>query len=738
MIHTKKINFTLKEFLAIFSDSIKFHYAGLYTWSIFVVIFVLSLMVGVRLQTSDEMFMAGEIATSDVYAERTLRVEDPYATQLRREQTMALQPIIFDLNRKNIQNFREDIIALLTSISSHGLDIDSLTDIQNAFNTQHGTEFERDFFAVFAFPETQEYMVSQLIPFAENILINGIFADKNQIVSISSAILLRDSETGSESLLIPSNNPLPDLNSFYLTVSQELSRSNLEERERLALLKLVEVLAQPTLIVNNQASLERASSIVSAVPPIYYYIQQGELIAAEGDLISREQQLKMQTMYRFTARGLDITKFAGTFILALAFTYGLFFSPMGSTGSRLYHKAQLFIAFHLLTFGLIAFVYGIFLQTYIQPSETLIWGLAFPVAGCIGLSSLVFSARRYFSLSILLSLFTTLLLQGDLALFLYYFLGAMMNTLLIFKSQSRQDVVRGTMLLFCAQILFGLGAVLFSQMDFRLLPQAFIAVLVNSVLSLFVIFAFSPIIEMLFGLTTRFRLMELMNLEQPLLQELMMTAPGTYHHSVIVSNLVESGANAIHANSLLCKVAALYHDIGKIVRPDYFIENQINIPNKHDALAPAMSALILISHVKQGVELAEKYNLGREITELIKQHHGDRCITYFYNKAVKAHKGEGEVPHETDYSYPYHKPRTKEAAILMLADVVEASSRTLSDPTPARIQSHVRTMIHNIHTEGQLDDSELTFKDLTLVAESFTRILNGLFHQRIIYPEKGK
>ena len=278
----------------------------------------------------------------------------------------------------------------------------------------------------------------------------------------------------------------------------------------------------------------------------------------------------------------------------------------------------------------------------------------------------------------------------------------------------------------------GLGAALFIHLEWAQLPVLLAALFCNAISSLFLLFALSPVLEMLMGYTTRFRMMELMNLEHPLLQELMMTVPGTYHHSLVVSNLVEAGAAAIGANSLLCKVGALYHDIGKISRPEYFVENQFGGPNPHDRLSPAMSALILFSHVKQGAELAEEYHLGREITDIIVQHHGTRGAMFFYNKALQM----GENPRLQDYSYPGPRPQSKEAAIVMLADSVEASSRTLVDPTPARIRAHVTKIVKGVYAEGQLDESDLTFRDLNKLIDSFVRIITGLFHQRIAYPEE--
>ena len=224
-----------------------------------------------------------------------------------------------------------------------------------------------------------------------------------------------------------------------------------------------------------------------------------------------------------------------------------------------------------------------------------------------------------------------------------------------------------------------------------------------------------PLIEMTFGYTTDIKLMELANLDQPLLRELMVQAPGTYHHSVIVSNMVEASARAIGANPLLAKVAAYYHDIGKIKKPLYFIENQGGRGNRHEKLAPSMSALILIAHVKDGVELAKQAKLGREIIAIIKQHHGTSLIMFFYGKAKERAEKKGDKSiqvKEEDFRYPGPRPQTKEAGLVMLADVIEAASKTLVDPTPARIQGMVQKIMNKIFSDGQLDECELTLKDL--------------------------
>jgi putative nucleotidyltransferase with HDIG domain len=241
------------------------------------------------------------------------------------------------------------------------------------------------------------------------------------------------------------------------------------------------------------------------------------------------------------------------------------------------------------------------------------------------------------------------------------------------------------------------------------------------------------LIEIGFHFTTDITLLELANLDRPLLRRLMLEAPGTYHHSVIVGSLVEAAATEIGANPLLAKVCGYYHDIGKINKPLYFIENQRNSKNKHDKLAPSMSGLILIAHVKDGVEIARKNKLGQALIDTIRQHHGTSLISYFFEKA-KQIKGEDQVKIE-DFRYPGPQPQTKEAGLVMLADVVEAASRTLENPTPSRIQGLVQNLINKIFSDGQLDDCELTLKDLHKIAKSFNKILYGIHHHRIEYSE---
>lgn len=255
----------------------------------------------------------------------------------------------------------------------------------------------------------------------------------------------------------------------------------------------------------------------------------------------------------------------------------------------------------------------------------------------------------------------------------------------------------------------------------------------NGFLSPILTIGLLPLFESTFGLTTDITLLEFSDLNRPLLKRLALEAPGTYHHSIMIGTLAEEAAKSINANSLLARVGSYYHDIGKMLKPEYFVENQMGAKNKHEKLAPSMSALILEAHVKEGKELAEANGLPECLIEFITGHHGSSVMSYFYDKAKKQDEGDVDIE---DYRYPGPKPIAKEVAIVMLADSVEAASRTLEDPTPARIRGLVRKIIFARFESGELDACDLTLRDLNLIEESFIRVLTGIFHRRIAYPEK--
>jgi len=358
---------------------------------------------------------------------------------------------------------------------------------------------------------------------------------------------------------------------------------------------------------------------------------------------------------------------------------------------------------------------------------------ALPVAVGAVLLAVLFNARVAFAGSLAISLLCTLMVGMSLNFFLFAMVGGLVGVFGIPQVQDRSTFFKAGCWVSLANA-YSLVAFAFLEGNFLEVPAEVLAGLANGVLTAVIASALLPALERLFETATDLRLLELSNMTNPLLRQLIMTAPGTYHHSIMVGTLSEAAAEAIGANSVLCRVGALYHDVGKIKKPAYFIENQPEALARHNELNPRMSSLIITSHVKEGIVIALEHRLPPAIVDLIPQHHGTRLVKYFFEKAKEAHDPDmGEVD-EADYRYPGPKPQTREAAVLMLADAVEAAARTLNDPTPARIQGVVQRIINTIFIEGQLDECDLTLKDLHLIAKAFIRILTGMYHHRVDYP----
>src|ERR1700741_2483310 len=270
----------------------------------------------------------------------------------------------------------------------------------------------------------------------------------------------------------------------------------------------------------------------------------------------------------------------------------------------------------------------------------------------------------------------------------------------------------------------------------------------NGIVTAMIVGGALPLLEHLFQITTDVSWLELSDLNHPLLRRMTIEAPGTYHHSLVVANLGEAAAEAIGANATLCRVCAYFHDVGKLVKPEYFTENMSFERNPHDDLAPTMSALIIIAHVKEGVDLALKHKLNQRIIDVIQEHHGTSLVYYFYQRAVQQledaradgkimNMREDDIPQVKEESFRYHgpKPQTKESAIVSLADTVESASRSLEKPTPQKIETLVNELIEERISDRQLDDCDLTLRDLKIIAERFRFTLLMMLHSRIAYPK---
>jgi putative nucleotidyltransferase with HDIG domain len=337
------------------------------------------------------------------------------------------------------------------------------------------------------------------------------------------------------------------------------------------------------------------------------------------------------------------------------------------------------------------------------------------------------------AMTIIISLLGGIIVDYSLALTIFYFISGVVAVLTLVKFNRQRDLVRSGFILMIVNAITAILINLLFRTTFDY--QAVMLAITNGFLSAVLAIGSLPFLEHIFRITSPIRLLELSNPGHPLLRRLQIEAPGTYHHSIMVGNLAEAAAEGIGADALWVRVGSYYHDIGKIKRPYFFVENQFTQENPHEKLNPTLSTLIITYHVKEGAEIAREHGLPEKLVQIIEQHHGTDLVRYFYKRASENVQVEKEVLIEEDFRYEGPKPQTKEAALVMLADSVEAAVKSLSKPTPLKVEALVQRIIRERLDDGQFDECNLTLKDLNKVKISFIKVLGGMFHNRIEYPE---
>lgn len=364
---------------------------------------------------------------------------------------------------------------------------------------------------------------------------------------------------------------------------------------------------------------------------------------------------------------------------------------------------------------------------------------ATPVSIAALLSALLLNSRLAMVLSFVVSLVFGIVNDFSLAATMVAALGGATAVAAVSQARTTQQVARAGFLVGIVQAFVVLFMSVILKWEKTPALIAIGSAFGSGVIALVFTFGVRPYWESFFSRLSNLTLLELAGVNHPLLKQMSIEAPGTYHHSLIVASLAEDAANGIGANGLLCRVGATFHDIGKMVKAEYFIENQGSFGNPHDQVSPSLSKLIITSHVKEGLALAKAHKLDPQIANFIPQHHGTSKIEYFYRKALKLEESEEDISKEDvpeeSYRYPGPKPQSKEAGIVMLADSVEASSRTLEDPNHQRYKDLVNKIIQKKLFDGQLDETPLTLNDLRIVADRFTNTLLSVHHARIPYPE---
>ena len=491
---------------------------------------------------------------------------------------------------------------------------------------------------------------------------------------------------------------------------------------RLFLTSLSTSLLRPNTFVNQSVTATRREQAALAVPDVR--IVKGERIITAGSVVTAQSVRELSALGLLNT-GFDPAPLAGGFL------FGLVLAAL-QAGFLWGFRRRLAADWpRLVIWGVVTVLGLLAAQLLAQVPEA---NFVIVPTAAILLASLVDPAVGMVTAAIL-AIATGILSGTDLFTAVVAWFGALAGVVGVSRLSNRHDVIRVGLLVGAVNIVtllsldFMSGAALGQAPVWHQLVWAFVDGGVAAVL----VVGSTPFLEAPFGIVTAVRLIELSSPNQPLLRKLLVEAPGTYLHSIMVGNLAEAATEAVGGDALLARVGAIYHDVGKLKRPYFFIDNQYGEENPHDKLAPSLSALIIGSHVKDGVELARQHRLPDVIQQFIRQHHGTTVMRYFYEKARDLDTGDGVA--EVDYRYEGPKPQTKEAAIVMLADASEATTRTLKNPNAASIEQVVRRLIRERLQDGQLDEANLTLRDLDTVARTFTRVLTGVFHTRIEYPD---
>jgi len=735
----------------------------------FTIIFIIILYP--TLIITKHSYKLGDVAERDIKAPKDFFIEDKEATEENSKKAAEKVLTVYDnntlltekLSRKVKQAFAElsDVFEASkkdqdkasqneeSKLNSDGTDKEikslnkQLLHLKESFEGKIGITVSDDEYNILIKEKFSSNIANLITTILTEIINNGVVINKEILLKESDkGIILRDVETKTEKVIY-------NLKSFYgpdqaKTMVRIVGQPILKDINYnlvSLIVDFVQKLIQPNITLNTNETEERKKRAVSEIKPILYQIKAGEMLLREGEIITKVKLLKLKNLQSQTKieHILPISLGAAMIMLCLLIlTYILYFNN-NSRFARNHNKNLMAMACMLITVLLLARVSAPLSEALTQNStfaisaSSIIFGI--PIASGAMTICLLLGLDMAIPFAMVTAACTAVIFQNRFEIFIYFLLNSAMAAYWIQNCRERKVFLKAGLKIGLLNVALSTAIALYVSgfSGFKIL-EFWAFAFMGGIGAGIVTTGIAPLVEIAFGYTTDITLLELANLERPILRRLMIEAPGTYHHSVIVGNMVEAAAAEIGANPLLAKACGYYHDIGKIKKPLYFIENQKNGKNKHDKLAPSMSKHILVAHVKEGVEMARQNKLGQVIIDTIRQHHGTSLISYFYEKAKKQ-KGEEAVEID-DFRYPGPKPQTKEAALVMLADVVEAASRTLDNPTPSRIQGLVQNLINKIFSDGQIDNCELTLKDLHNIAKTFNRILSGIHHHRIDYPEK--
>jgi putative nucleotidyltransferase with HDIG domain len=706
---------------------------------------IIARLISPRLPSTVPSYRVGDVSDQNIKATQDFLVEDTASTTTKRSENESKSPPVYDLDANASAEAEKKLRSTFQQLKALSQDTTtklSFDDKKEKFDEGLGIssdEKQLKSFITNSFNDSVITFVADLITVP---LSQKIVSDKAALQSAKTkGITIRNVQTQQESFVTD----------FSSIRGLEEVKQKLEEKARKDLKKLsrslrsavidtAQQLLKPTLTFNKNETEARKLTAREETNPVYFKLKKGEILIREGDRITEETLLKLEALNQFKQESNPLFSIIGIFFLVLIIV-SLFYAFFPGSIRKFNLKFKDYILLSLVLIGMVMIVnFATFLSGALSkafpflPYNACLYATPFAL-GAI-LIAIVLNVEIAAMFSVALAIISGIVLENQLKFFILPFIASIVAAQQVVLCKERSTLIRAGLITGIVNVLLLLCFAIINKSLFNFqalfdLSFGFLGGLLTGIIATGIV----PILEITFDYTTNIKLLELADLNQPLLKELSIKAPGTYQHSIMVGNLVDSAADAVGANSLLARVSAYYHDIGKVKKATYFIENQIRGENKHEKLSPNMSSLILLAHVKDGVELAKEHRLGGAIRDIIRQHHGTSLISFFYQKAKNQENPTLQPISEKDFRYPGPQPQTKEAALVMLADAVEAASKTLGEPTPARIQGMVQKIINGIFIDGQLDECELTLKNLHAIANCFNRIMaSGVFHQRIEYP----
>ncbi|MBI5789484.1 MAG: HDIG domain-containing protein [Candidatus Schekmanbacteria bacterium] len=705
---------------------------------------VLAFLLSPALLIPSFTLSVGDISQVDIKAPADFSVEDEFSTRKRQNEALTQVLPIFDFeqNAEQAINKIEDLFHTKTNLSE-----EKISDAEKQWNNLKSKDVlpvSLETFLVLQNPLFDTPIKEAAKRSIRLVMVDEIVDNKELLSAEKNQGIIKRNIKDSRVTVVQDTSGIRDVDDVKQKIAQIAPQIfKADDKSQRAAVEIAQLAVAPNLFFNKSATEKSKADVMLSVKPVYFQIKKGEMIVREGERVREDQVLRLNALTMLAQLHKQHTFFIGAFLLIsvlllLMYQYLKIFRPkIVSNPTNIY----LFLVILLITFSLTRFF--IFISNALSSSTPDISVSAYSYAVPFALGGLLVAILADAQFGMIYSFLVGILAAIQMGnKFIFFFPAAIGSIAAVFgitHIKQRTALLKVGLKISAANVLI---IVPVSLMQGKSLTPEFLhdclGGIVGGVLVATLASALVPLLEMIFKVTTDIRLLELSDMNQPLLKRLALEAPGTYQHSIVVGTLAEAAAEAVGANPLLVRIAAYYHDIGKISKAEYYIENQIDQENKHLKLTPSMSNLIIVSHIKEGLELAREYKLPPLLIDIIQQHHGTSLIQYFYQKAKQQENAHLHIVKEDDYSYPGPKPQTKESGIIMLADVLEAASRSVQNPTPQKMEELAHRTIHDIYNTGQLDECDLTLKNLSEIMMAFARILTSIYHSRIEYPRPDK